>query len=102
MNVKAGEVGVLINYAFGLTRVSLRDYVLAWTKTLSFLSLTVLWFGESDRVTAQGADTTPPTISSVGTLGDNTIVTVLYSEPVEAASGTNRLNYALNNGAAVN
>src|SRR5437773_814450 len=48
------------------------------------------------------ADTTPPTISSVGNLGDNTIVTVLFSEPVEAASGTNRLNYTLNNGAAVN
>ena len=33
------------------------------------------------------ADTTPPTISSVGNLGDNTIVTVLFSEPVEAATG---------------
>ncbi len=48
------------------------------------------------------ADTTPPTISSVGNLGDTTIVTVLYSEPVEAASGKNRLNYTLDNGAAVN
>ena len=47
------------------------------------------------------ADTTLPTISSVGNLGDNTIVTVLFSEPVEAASGTNRRNYTLDNGAAV-
>src|SRR6266487_6867013 len=74
----------------------------ASTKALWILSLTVLWFCESGRAPAQSADTTPPTISSVENLGDNTIVTVLYSEPVEAASGTNRLNYMLNNGAAVN
>ncbi|PYK99901.1 MAG: hypothetical protein DME19_07015, partial [Verrucomicrobia bacterium] len=48
------------------------------------------------------ADTTPPTLTSVANLGDNTIVTVLFSEPVEAASGTNRLNYSINNGISVN
>src|SRR6266511_764402 len=47
------------------------------------------------------ADGTPPSISSVVNLGDNTAVTVLYSEPVEAASGTDRLNYSINNGVNV-
>jgi hypothetical protein len=46
-------------------------------------------------------DTTPPTISSVVNLGDNTAVTVLFSEPVEAASGTNRFDYTINNGVNV-
>ena len=48
------------------------------------------------------ADTTPPTISSVVNLGDPALITVLYSEPVEAASATNRLNYGINNGISVN
>src|SRR5439155_16440038 len=48
------------------------------------------------------ADTTLPTISSVGNLGDNTIVTVLFSESVEAASGTKRFNYTVDNVAVDN
>ncbi|HEY5910646.1 MAG TPA: lamin tail domain-containing protein, partial [Verrucomicrobiae bacterium] len=48
------------------------------------------------------ADSTPPTIISVGNLGDNDLVTVLFSEPVEAVTGTNRLNYSINNGVSVN
>ncbi len=48
------------------------------------------------------ADTNRPTMVSVVNLGDNTRVTVLYSEPVEAASATNAGNYSLNQGASVN
>src|SRR5262249_46334269 len=48
------------------------------------------------------ADVTPPTITSVVTLGDNTIVSILYSEPVEAASATNKNNYSISNGILVN
>src|SRR5438093_922504 len=47
------------------------------------------------------ADTTPPTISSVVNLGDNTIVTVLFSERVEAVSGTDRFNYSIDNGVSI-
>src|ERR1043166_7986418 len=46
-------------------------------------------------------DVTPPTISSVGNLGDNQIVTVVFSEPVEAASATAAANYAVNGGVNV-
>jgi len=44
------------------------------------------------------ADGTRPTILSASNLGDPTLVNVLFSEPVEAASGTNRLNYSIDNG----
>lgn len=44
-------------------------------------------------------DLAAPTITSVGTLGDNTVVSVLYSEPVEPASATNKNNYSINGGA---
>ncbi|MGC8990306.1 MAG: lamin tail domain-containing protein, partial [Verrucomicrobiia bacterium] len=47
------------------------------------------------------ADTTPPTIVAVNSLGDNSLVTVTFSEPVEAASAGNPNNYHLNNGAVV-
>jgi len=47
------------------------------------------------------ADTTPPTISTVGNLGEPQIVFVVFSEPVEAASGTNAANYTINNGISV-
>ena len=47
------------------------------------------------------ADTVPPTISSVGNLGDSTLLTVLFSEPVEAATANDRLNYTINNGVNV-
>jgi len=46
-------------------------------------------------------DTTPPTISSVVNLGDNEIVTVVFSEPVEQSSATQTANYAINNGVMV-
>ncbi|HEX5221861.1 MAG TPA: lamin tail domain-containing protein [Verrucomicrobiae bacterium] len=46
-------------------------------------------------------DTSRPTILSAVNLGDSTRVTVLYSEPVEAASATNASNYALNLSATV-
>ena len=46
-------------------------------------------------------DTTPPTLVSVANLGDDTLLTILFSEPVEAASATNPLNYNINNGVSV-
>ena len=46
-------------------------------------------------------DTTPPTISSVGNLGDNQIITVVFSEPVSAATATAMTNYTINNGVSV-
>jgi len=42
-------------------------------------------------------DSTRPLISTVSALDQN-IVSVLFSEPVEAATGTNSANYAINNG----
>lgn len=43
------------------------------------------------------ADTAPPAISSVGNLGDNDVITVVFSEPVETASAINPANYGINN-----
>ena len=43
------------------------------------------------------ADITPPTIISVMANGDPTQVVVVFSEPVEATSATNILNYVINN-----
>jgi hypothetical protein len=51
----------------------------------------------SATLTVLPYDTTPPTLVSVANLGDNTLLTVLFSEPVEAASATNPLNYIINN-----
>jgi hypothetical protein len=42
-------------------------------------------------------DTTRPTISSVANLGDPTIVSVIFSEPVELASATDPANYSITN-----
>jgi hypothetical protein len=47
------------------------------------------------------ADTTPPTVSSVGNLGDNDVITVVFTEPVEVASATNPTNYGINNGVTI-
>ncbi len=46
-------------------------------------------------------DTTRPTIVNVANLGENTRLTVFYSEPVELASATNASNYSLSHGAQV-
>ncbi len=46
-------------------------------------------------------DSTPPTISSVGNLGDNDIITVVFSEPVEAATALVSGNYTINGGVSV-
>jgi hypothetical protein len=43
-------------------------------------------------------DSTPPTVSSVGNLGDNDVITVVFSEPVEAATALLSGNYSINNG----
>ncbi|HEY0550836.1 MAG TPA: lamin tail domain-containing protein, partial [Verrucomicrobiae bacterium] len=55
----------------------------------------------SNAVLTVVADTTPPTISSVGNLGDNDIITIVFSEPVETATATAIVNYAINNGISV-
>jgi hypothetical protein len=47
------------------------------------------------------ADTTKPTISTVGNLGEPQVVFIVFSEPVEAASATNVSNYTINNGISV-
>ncbi|HXG47675.1 MAG TPA: lamin tail domain-containing protein, partial [Methylomirabilota bacterium] len=47
------------------------------------------------------ADTTRPALTSVVNLGDPQQITVLFSEPVELASATNRDNYAINQGVTV-
>lgn len=46
------------------------------------------------------ADTTRPTISTVGNLGEPQVVFVVFSEPVETASATNVANYAITGGPA--
>lgn len=47
------------------------------------------------------ADVTKPFVASVGSLGDPQALTVVFSEPVEAASALNPANYAINNGVTV-
>ena len=59
------------------------------------------WTNSATATLTVTADTTKPTILSAVNLGDNTRVTVLYSEPVEAATATNAANYSLNFGATV-
>jgi len=46
-------------------------------------------------------DGTKPTLLSAGSLGSPQVLTVIFSEPVEAASALNSLNYTLNNGVTV-
>ena len=46
-------------------------------------------------------DVTRPTIQSVGNYGDLTVVSVVFSEPVELASAVHAANYAVNNGVTV-
>jgi hypothetical protein len=61
-------------------------------------------YGSTNSTTATlsvVADTTRPTLTSAGTLGDNRIVTVGFSEAVEQASATATSNYGLNNGGMV-
>src|ERR1041385_2410817 len=47
------------------------------------------------------ADTTKPTLATVGNIGENQIVFVVFSEPVEMATATNVANYTINNGIGV-
>lgn len=61
-------------------------------------------FGSTNSSTATltvVSDTTRPTIASAGTLGDNRLVTVVFSEPVEQSSATAASNYNLNNGVTI-
>ncbi len=44
------------------------------------------------------ADTTRPTITGAASLGELTVASVFFSEPVEPASATNAVNYTLNGG----
>ncbi|MCW5552947.1 MAG: lamin tail domain-containing protein [Verrucomicrobiae bacterium] len=59
------------------------------------------WTNSTTATLTVQADNTPPTLVSVVNLGDSTRVTVLFSEPVEAATAANAANYALNQGATV-
>ncbi|MEY2410059.1 MAG: hypothetical protein QOF48_2729 [Verrucomicrobiota bacterium] len=47
------------------------------------------------------ADSTRPTISTVGNLGELQVIFVSFSEPIEPASGTNAANYAISGGIQV-
>ena len=47
------------------------------------------------------ADTTPPTLVSVTTMGDTKSLSALFSEPIEDASALQVANYAINNGVSV-
>ena len=47
------------------------------------------------------ADTTRPTISTVGNIGELQVIFVTFSEPIEEASGTNRFNYSIDGGISV-
>jgi hypothetical protein len=61
-------------------------------------------FGSTNSATATLSvvpDTTRPVLVSAVNLGDNQLVSVAFSEPVELASATNPANYTLNNGATV-
>src|SRR5439155_23874159 len=58
-------------------------------------------YGSTNSATATltvNPDVTRPTLASVGSLGDPQILTVIFSEPVEAASATTAGNYTLDNG----
>ncbi len=46
-------------------------------------------------------DNTAPTLASVGNLGDDQIVTVVFSEAIAASSATASANYGINNGVLV-
>ncbi len=47
------------------------------------------------------ADVTKPFVASVGSLGDPQVLTVIFSEPVEAASALNPANYTVDHGISV-
>src|SRR5262245_10655765 len=58
-------------------------------------------YGNTNSATATltvNPDATRPTLTSVGSLGDPQIVTVVFSEPVQAASATRPGNYTLDSG----
>ena len=84
--------------AYGLSPVALSD-----SGSTFFCAITNSygWTNSATATLTVLPDTTRPTILSAVTLGDNTRVTVLFSEPVEAASATNKANYSLNFGASV-
>ena len=47
------------------------------------------------------ADTTPPTVLTVGNVGDPQSIFVVFSDSLEPASATNAANYTINNGISV-
>src|SRR5436190_6779633 len=56
------------------------------------------WTNSLEATLMVNADVTPPTLTAVGSLGDPQILTVIFSEPVEAASATDPGNYTIDNG----
>jgi hypothetical protein len=92
------NLGGATNNAYALAPVALSD-----NGSTFFCAITNSsgWTNSLTATLTVQADTTRPTIISAVNLGNNTRVTVLFSEPVEAASATNAANYALNLGASV-
>lgn len=84
--------------AYGLSPVALSDNASTFSCAITN---NYGWTNSATATLTVLPDTTRPTILSAVNLGDNTRVTVLYSEPVEAASATNASNYALNLGASI-
>jgi len=69
-----------------------------------FLCSITNMFGGTNSSTATltvSADVTPPALVSASSLGDPRILTVIFSEPVEAATGLNAANYAISGGISV-
>ncbi len=70
----------------------------------TFSCVVTNWLGvtNSDVVTLTViSDNTAPTISSVANLGNNQLITLVYSEDVETASAADKVNYAINLGVAL-
>src|ERR1051326_6483061 len=67
----------------------------------SFVCLVTNAYGTTNTTAATltvNADVPRPTLTSVGSLGDPDILTVIFSEPVEAASASAPGNYTIDNG----
>ena len=84
--------------AYGLSPVALND---SGSTFSCAITNSYGWTNSATATLTVLPDTTRPTILSAVNLGENTRVTVLYSEPVEAATATNAANYSLNFGASV-
>ncbi len=82
---------------------SLGPVTLADTASTFYCSVTNSFGGTNSTAATLtvNPDNTKPTLVSVVNLGDNQIVTVAFSEPVEPASASLASNYTLNNSATI-